>query len=75
MPEGPDASRLSVRVFGPDGEDLGVVTAVAALDRARRLDLDLIPMDEATVPPTYRILDYGKWKYEQYRNGDRKQSG
>ena len=64
-----------MRLFGPDGEALGVVTSVAALDLAKRLDLDLVPMDEATVPPTYRVLDYGRWRYEQYRNRGPKQSG
>ncbi len=72
MPEGADASReLSTRLFAPDGEDLGVVTAVAALDLARRLDLDLIPTDEA--PFLRPIASWITWKYEQYRNGDPQQ--
>ncbi|MGH9225367.1 MAG: hypothetical protein ACRD2W_16645, partial [Acidimicrobiales bacterium] len=69
MSDGAEASnRRSVQLFGPAGEDLGVVKLVAAFDIARRLDLDLTQMDAATDPPTYRILDYGKWKYEQSRN-------
>ena len=58
-------NELSVQLVGPNGESLGVVAVVAALDVAKRLDLDLIPMDKTTAPPTSRILDYGKWKYEE----------
>ena len=71
-----DANRgLVLRLMGPEGEDLGVVDAGAALDRAKELDLDLVLIDEATIRPTYRILDYGKWKFELHRRGDDQHRG
>jgi translation initiation factor IF-3 len=54
-----------VRVVGPQGENMGVLPIREALDRARALGLDLIEMSSKAVPPVAKIMDYGKFTYEQ----------
>lgn len=55
----------SVRVIAPDGEQLGIMTVPIALERATSHDLDLVEVSPKAVPPVCRIMDYGKYKYEQ----------
>jgi translation initiation factor IF-3 len=50
---------------GPDGSQVGIVPLQAALEIARRLDLDLVEVAPQARPPVCRLLDYGKYKYEQ----------
>lgn len=54
-----------VRVLGDKGEQLGVMTVPQALDLARKASLDLVEVAPTAVPPVCRLLDYGKYKYEQ----------
>jgi translation initiation factor IF-3 len=54
-----------VRLVGPDGSQVGSVPLQAALEIARRLDLDLVEVAPQARPPVCRLLDYGKYKYEQ----------
>lgn len=54
-----------VRLIGSDGEQLGIVPVKEALDRAAEFDLDLVEVSPNSRPPVCRILDYGKFKYEQ----------
>ena len=54
-----------VLVIGDDGERLGVLSLVEAQAAARERDLDLVEVSPNSVPPVCRILDYGKYKYEQ----------
>lgn len=54
-----------VRVIGPNGEQLGVMPVFQALDAARQSGADLVEVAPTAVPPVCRILDYGKFKYEQ----------
>jgi translation initiation factor IF-3 len=54
-----------VRLVGPDGDQIGVVTSQEALRRARDLDLDLVEVAPQANPPVCRIMDYGKFKYER----------
>ncbi|HEU5004373.1 MAG TPA: translation initiation factor IF-3 [Actinomycetota bacterium] len=54
-----------VRVVGHDGQQVGIMTTVTALARARELDLDLVEVAPQADPPVCRIMDFGKWKYEQ----------
>ena len=54
-----------VRLVGEKGEQLGVMPLVQARDLARRQDLDLVEVAATAVPPVCRLLDYGKYKYEQ----------
>jgi translation initiation factor IF-3 len=54
-----------VRLVGPDGAQIGIVSTQDALQRARDLDLDLVEVAPQAVPPVCRIMDYGKYKYER----------
>lgn len=54
-----------VRVVGPEGENLGVLSLGEALARARELELDLIEVSPNAVPPVAKIMEYGKFQYEQ----------
>jgi translation initiation factor IF-3 len=55
----------SVRLVGVDGSQLGVVTLREALDAASEAGLDLAEIAPNAVPPVVKILDWGKYRYEQ----------
>jgi translation initiation factor IF-3 len=54
-----------VRVVGSDGGQLGVMPLEAALERARAEGLDLVEISPMASPPVCKIMDYGKFKYEE----------
>lgn len=54
-----------VRVIDPEGNQLGVLTPEEALEAAARYNLDLVEVAPQASPPVCRIMDYGKFKYEQ----------
>jgi len=54
-----------VRLVGPDGSQIGIVSIQDALRRAQELDLDLVEVAPTASPPVCRIMDYGKFKYER----------
>ncbi|RKH39091.1 translation initiation factor IF-3 [Corallococcus llansteffanensis] len=54
-----------VRVVGSDGSQLGVMTIEAALERSRTEGLDLVEVSPMAKPPVCKIMDYGKFKYEE----------
>ncbi len=54
-----------MRLVGPDGAQIGIVSTEEALRQARELDLDLVEVAPAASPPVCRIMDYGKYKYER----------
>jgi translation initiation factor IF-3 len=54
-----------VRLIGPKGENVGVVTANEALRMAREAELDLVEVAAAATPPVCRIMDFGKFLYER----------
>jgi translation initiation factor IF-3 len=54
-----------VRLVGPDGAQIGIVSVQEALRRAQDLDLDLVEVAPTATPPVCRIMDYGKFKYER----------
>jgi len=54
-----------VRVIGADGEQLGVMTPEDGVKRAGEQGLDLVEVAPAAKPPVCRIMDYGRYKYEQ----------
>ena len=54
-----------VRVIGEDNEQVGVMKTRDALAMARNLNLDLVEVAPNAVPPVCRMLDYGKFRYEQ----------
>ncbi len=55
----------SVRLISPDGEQIGVVSTKEALQRAESYGLDLVEVAPNSKPPVCRIMDFGKYKYEQ----------
>lgn len=54
-----------LRVIGLEGEQLGVITRDEALERARETGLDLVEVAPLEKPPVCRIMDFGKFKYQQ----------
>lgn len=56
-----------VRVVDDDGEQLGVLATRDALDRAREKGLDLVEVAPNADPPVCKIMDYGKFKYQQQK--------
>lgn len=54
-----------IRVIGPDGHQLGIMTPAEALSIAKRSGLDLLEVSPTAEPPVCRILDYGKYMYEE----------
>jgi translation initiation factor IF-3 len=59
-----------VRLIDQDGEMQGVMTAREALIRAYDVGLDLLEISPNAVPPVVKILDYGKYKYEQQKKAN-----
>ena len=53
-----------VRLVGPNGEQVGIVRIEQALPLAREHDLDLVEVAAAARPPVVKLMDYGKFKYE-----------
>ena len=54
-----------IRVIGAEGDQLGVLETVEALQRAKDLGLDLVEVAPQEKPPVCRIMDFGKFKYQQ----------
>ncbi|MFH0941801.1 MAG: translation initiation factor IF-3 [Chloroflexota bacterium] len=54
-----------IRLVGDKGEQLGIMTPAQALDAARKRNLDLVEVAPTAVPPVCRLLDYGKYRFEQ----------
>jgi translation initiation factor IF-3 len=54
-----------VRVIAPDGEQLGVLAIADALKLAGEHELDLVEVSSKSDPPVCRLMDYGKFKYQQ----------
>ena len=54
-----------VRVIGQDGEQLGIMATSAALALAEEKQLDLVKIAPQAKPPVCKIMDYGKYRFEQ----------
>ena len=54
-----------VRLVDADGSQVGIVNISEALERAQRQDLDLVEVAPQANPPVCRIMDYGKFRYEE----------
>lgn len=54
-----------IRVIGADGSQIGVIPTDRALEMARETGLDLVEVAPNDKPPVCRIMDYGKFKYQQ----------
>ena len=59
-----------VRLIDAEGEQAGVVTADRAREMAREAGLDLVEISPTADPPVCRIMDYGKFKYEQKKKAN-----
>jgi len=70
-PSGPrinDAIRArDVRLIDETGQNVGVVDRIEALDRAQKAGLDLVEISPDASPPVAKILDYGKYKYQEQK--------
>jgi len=56
-----------LRVVGPDGENLGLLSVTDALKKAESLSLDLIEISPNANPPVAKIMDFGKFRYQTGR--------
>ncbi|MDR2892589.1 MAG: translation initiation factor IF-3 [Deltaproteobacteria bacterium] len=56
-----------LRVIGADGEQLGILPRNEALQIAQEAGLDLVEVAAAAEPPVCRIMDYGKFRYEEQK--------
>ena len=54
-----------VRLIDSEGQQRGVIPTIEALELAQTADLDLVEVSPKAVPPVCKILDYGKYKFEQ----------
>ncbi len=54
-----------VRVIDPEGKQIGILPLVEALRAAANADLDLVEVSPKSEPPVCRIMDFGKFKYQQ----------
>ena len=54
-----------VRLISSDGEQLGIMSSKAALTLAEEQNLDLVKISPTAVPPVCKLMDYGKFKFEQ----------
>ncbi len=52
-------------MVGEKGEQLGIMPTAQAIELARKNNLDLVEVAPTVVPPVCRLIDYGKYKYEQ----------
>ncbi|MCF8169180.1 MAG: translation initiation factor IF-3 [Rhodoferax sp.] len=56
-----------VRLAGPENEPLGIVSLSEALRQAGELDVDLVEISATANPPVCRLMDYGKFKYQEQK--------
>jgi translation initiation factor IF-3 len=60
-----------LRVIGPDGSQLGILSRAEALLEAERAGLDLIEVSPQASPPVVRIIDWGKYQYQKTKEAQR----
>jgi translation initiation factor IF-3 len=56
-----------VRVIDDTGQQLGIMAPPAAVAIARQKGLDLVEISPTAVPPVCRIMDYGKYQYQEQK--------
>lgn len=64
-----------IRVIGADGEQVGVIETAQALKMAESAGMDLVEISPEARPPVCKIMDYGKFKYEQSKSSKSKSAG
>jgi translation initiation factor IF-3 len=70
-----DQIRLSpIRLIGAEGEQHGIVPTAQAMEMARELGMDLVEVAATERPPVCKIMDYGKYRYEQSRKSSKTKS-
>lgn len=62
-----DIRDKEVRVIGPGGDQLGIMSSSEALNRAAEANLDLVKIAPQATPPVCKIMDYGKYRFEQQK--------
>ena len=60
-----DIREKEIRVIGEDGKPIGIMTSNAALKMAYDQGLDLVLIAPQATPPTCRIMDYGKYRFDR----------
>ncbi|WP_093447659.1 translation initiation factor IF-3 [Pseudooceanicola nitratireducens] len=56
-----------IRLIGAEGENIGVVSPAWAMELAEQAELDLVEISPNATPPVCKIMDFGKFKYEQQK--------
>jgi translation initiation factor IF-3 len=54
-----------IRLIGANGEQIGIIPTIQALEMAREANLDLVEVASAERPPVCKIMDFGKFRYQQ----------
>ncbi|MDR9407100.1 MAG: translation initiation factor IF-3 [Spiribacter sp.] len=55
----------NVRLIDENGEQVGIVSTEDAIERAEGVELDVVELDPNADPPVCRVMDFGKWKFDQ----------
>lgn len=63
-----------MRLISEEGEQLGVVSTRSAIDMAKEASLDLVEVSPNAVPPVAKIMDWGKYRYEQQKQQQKAKS-
>lgn len=61
----------TLRVIGPDGEQLGILTRQEALQKAEEAGLDLVEISPNADPPVAKIVDWGKYQYQKMKEAQK----
>ena len=64
-----------VRVIGPDGKGVGILGISEAIEKARKLNLDLVEIAPQAKPPVAKIVDLGKFKYQEEKKLRKEKKG
>ncbi len=75
MPVNHQIRAREVRVIDEEGEQVGTLPTSKALQLARERELDLVMVAPNTQPPVCRLLDYGKYKYDQIKKDKKVRKG
>ena len=67
LPRNEQINDAQVRLIGPNGEQLGIVSGMEANAKAREYDLDLVMISPDAKPAVCKIMDYGKHKFDQLK--------
>ena len=56
-----------IRLIGPNSEQLGIMSSASALEQASAMDLDLVLIAPEAKPPVCKIMDYGKYRFDELK--------